>query len=98
MRYEGIKGHTLDINAAGICTEKQSETMTYKGSKCSTPMVGDIAENGLFLGDEFREGIALAIWSDLTTVFQTLVCTSTVDAVLFCSIKHGLDIFQPGVI
>jgi hypothetical protein len=72
--------------------------MTYKEYTCSTPIGGDIAENGLLLEDEFREDIAPAIWADLTTVLQTLVCGSTVDAILFCSIKHGPDIFRPGVI
>jgi hypothetical protein len=36
--------------------------------------------------------------SDLTTVFQIPVCASAIDAILLCSIKHGLDVFQPGVI
>ena len=56
MRYDGIKGYTLDIDATGICAEKQAAKMTYKGFKGYMPIVGHIAENALVLGDEFREG------------------------------------------
>lgn len=56
MKYDGIKGYTLDIDATGIEAEKQSAKMTYKGFKGYMPIVGHIAENGLVLGDEFREG------------------------------------------
>jgi len=56
MKYNGIKGYTLDIDATGIEAEKQSARMTYKGFKGYMPMVGHIAENGLVVGDEFREG------------------------------------------
>jgi len=55
-RYDGIKGYTLDIDATGIVAEKQLAKMTYKGFKGYMPIVGHIAENGLVLGDEFREG------------------------------------------
>jgi hypothetical protein len=56
MKYDGISGYTLDIDATGIEAEKQSAKMTYKGFKGYMPMVGHIAENGLVLGDEFRAG------------------------------------------
>jgi len=56
MKYDGIKAYTLDIDATGIVAEKQSAKMTYKGFKGYMPIVGHIAENGLVLGDEFREG------------------------------------------
>ena len=55
-RYDGVKGYTFDIDATGIVAEKQSAKMTYKGFKGYMPIVGHIAENGLVLGDEFREG------------------------------------------
>jgi len=55
-RHDGIKGYTLDIDATGIVAEKESAKMTYKGFKGYMPIVGHIAENGLALGDEFREG------------------------------------------
>jgi hypothetical protein len=56
MKYDGITGYTLDIDATGIEAEKQLAKMTYKGFKGYMPIVGNIAENGLAVGDEFREG------------------------------------------
>jgi hypothetical protein len=56
MKHDGVKGYTLDIDATGIVAEKQSAKMTYKGFKGYMPIVGHIAENGLVLGDESREG------------------------------------------
>jgi len=56
MKYDGEEGYTLDIDATGIEAEKESAKMTYKGFKGYMPMVGHLAENGLILGDEFREG------------------------------------------
>lgn len=58
LKADGIKGYTLDIDATGIEAEKQSAQMTYKGYTGYMPMVGHLAENGLILGDEFREGNA----------------------------------------
>lgn len=56
LKYDGVKGYTLDIDATGIEAEKQSAKMTYKGFIGYMPMVGHLAENGLVVGDEFREG------------------------------------------
>ena len=56
LRYDGIKGYTLDIDATGIEAEKESARMTYKGYPGYMPIVGHLAENGLVLGDEFRQG------------------------------------------
>jgi hypothetical protein len=56
LKRDGIKGYTLDIDATGIEAEKASAKMTYKGYHGYMPMVGHLAENGLILGDEFREG------------------------------------------
>ena len=58
LKADGIKGYTLDMDATGIEAEKQSALMTYKGYTGYMPMVGHLAENGLILGDEFREGNA----------------------------------------
>lgn len=58
LKYDGIKGYTLDIDATGIEAEKESAKMTYKGYKGYMPIVGHLAENGLLIGDEFREGNA----------------------------------------
>ena len=56
LKYDGIKGYTLDIDASGIEADKQSAKMTYKGYPGYMPIVGHLAENGLILGDEFRQG------------------------------------------
>ncbi|MBU0545118.1 MAG: transposase, partial [Proteobacteria bacterium] len=56
MKSDGIDGYTLDIDATGIKSEKFYANMTYKDYKGYMPIVGHIAENGMVLGDEFREG------------------------------------------
>jgi hypothetical protein len=56
LKKERVKGYTLDIDATGIEAEKESAKMTYKGYTGYMPMVGHLAENGLVVGDEFREG------------------------------------------
>jgi len=56
LKYDGIKGYTLDIDATGIEAQKASAAMTYKGFSGYMPIVGNLAENGLVVGDEFREG------------------------------------------
>ncbi len=50
--------HTLDIDATQIVAEKQFAHWTYKGEQGYMPMVGHLAETGLVIGDEFREGNA----------------------------------------
>lgn len=56
LKADGVKGYTLDIDATGIEAEKQSAKMTYKGFTGYMPMVGHLAENGLIVGEEFRQG------------------------------------------
>jgi len=56
MKHDGIKRYTLDIDATAIEAEKAAAKMTYKGFKGYMPMVGHLAENGLVVADEFREG------------------------------------------
>lgn len=56
LKREKVKGYTLDIDATGIEAEKEMAKMTYKGYRGYMPMVGHLAENGLIVGDEFREG------------------------------------------
>ena len=48
--------YTLDIDATQIVAEKRDAARTYKGERGYMPMVGHLAENGLAIGDEFREG------------------------------------------
>ena len=56
LKADGVKGYTLDIDATGIEAHKQSAKMTYKGFRGYMPMVGHLAQNGLVVGDEFRQG------------------------------------------
>jgi hypothetical protein len=56
LKEKKEKGYTLDIDATGIESEKETAKMTYKGYTGYMPMVGHLAENGLVVGDEFREG------------------------------------------
>lgn len=65
LKYDGIKGYTLDIDATGIEAEKETARMTYKGYSGYMPMVGHLAENGLIIGDEFREGNVSPSWGNL---------------------------------
>ena len=56
LKDDGMKGYTLDIDATGIKAEKETARMTYKGYPGYMPIVGHLAENGLVVGDEFRQG------------------------------------------
>jgi hypothetical protein len=56
LKYDGIKKYTLDIDATGIAAQKESAAMTYKGYSGYMPIVGNLGDNGLIVGDEFREG------------------------------------------
>jgi len=56
MKREELSDYTLDIDATGIEAEKESAKKTYKGYRGYMPIVGHLAENGLIVGDEFREG------------------------------------------
>ncbi len=50
------RDYTLDIDATHIVAEKREALYSYKGTKGYMPMVGHLAENGLVIGYEFREG------------------------------------------
>jgi hypothetical protein len=54
---EGVD-YALDIDATQIVAEKHEAHYTYKGEKGYMPMVGHIAEVGVVIGHEFREGNA----------------------------------------
>ena len=51
-----LKGFTLDIDATEIVAEKNLALFTYKGNQGYMPMVGHIAETGMVIHDDFREG------------------------------------------
>ncbi|MBU4344817.1 MAG: IS1380 family transposase [Desulfobacteraceae bacterium] len=56
LEYDDIKNYTLNIDTAVIEAEKESAKPTYKGFKGYTPIIGHLAENGLIVSEEFREG------------------------------------------
>jgi len=56
LMADGIESYTLDMDATAIEADKKSARMTYKGFCGYMPMVGHLAENGLVVADEFREG------------------------------------------
>jgi hypothetical protein len=58
LRRESRESYTLDIDATGIEAEKYAAYYSYKGEKGYMPIIGHLAENGLAIGYEFREGNA----------------------------------------
>lgn len=56
LSSEDQTDYTLDMDATLIEAEKRSAQMTYKGFKGYTPLLCHLAENGLVLFSEFREG------------------------------------------
>lgn len=56
MTRDGLTAYTLDIDATQIVAEKKEAAFTYKGEQGYMPIAGHLAENGLVIGDEFREG------------------------------------------
>lgn len=58
MKQEATKAYTLDIDATQIIAEKYAAHYSYKNEKGYMPMLGHLAENGLIVHEEFREGNA----------------------------------------
>lgn len=56
LKRDTTAEYTLDIDATQIIAEKEAAKVTYKGEKGYMPIVGHLAENGLVIGEEFREG------------------------------------------
>lgn len=56
LRGDKQTGYTLDIDATGIKADKILAMWTYKHFKGYMPMTAYLAENGLMLAYEFREG------------------------------------------
>ena len=56
LNREERTDYTLDIDATQIVAEKQEAKRTYKGETGYMPLIGHLAENGLVVGYEFREG------------------------------------------
>lgn len=56
LNRESRTTYTLDIDATQIVAEKFEAKKTYKGEIGYMPLVGHLAENGLIIFDEFRDG------------------------------------------
>jgi hypothetical protein len=56
LRQTKITRHTLDGDASQIVAEKSAAQFTYKGEQGYMPMIGHLAEAGVVIHDEFREG------------------------------------------
>ncbi len=56
LNRDTIADYTLDIDATQIVAEKETARLTYKGERGYMPIVGHLAENGLIIGEEFRQG------------------------------------------
>ncbi len=54
----GKQGHILDIDGTIILADKGDARKTYKGVYGYHPIIGIIAENGMIVGSDFREGNA----------------------------------------
>jgi hypothetical protein len=56
LRQMSITRHTLDCDASQIVAEKCAAEITYKGEQGYMPMIGHLAEAGIVIHDDFREG------------------------------------------
>tara|TARA_B100000586_G_C20087537_1_gene418407 strand:+ start:121 stop:1419 length:1299 start_codon:yes stop_codon:yes gene_type:complete len=56
LMSDNVTNYTLDIDASEIVAEKMAAQYTYKKNKGYMPILGHLAENGLVLHSEFREG------------------------------------------
>jgi hypothetical protein len=56
LKRDGRTGYTLDIDATVIEAWKELALFTYKHFKGYVPILGHLAENGLVVAWEFREG------------------------------------------
>ena len=56
IRQLGIAAHTVDEDAPTIVAENEAADFTYQGEPGYMPMIGHLAEAGVVINDEFREG------------------------------------------
>ncbi len=56
VKRTGTADYTLDVDATVIEAEKKEAKMTYKGMPGYQPQLGYLAENGICLTHEFRQG------------------------------------------
>ena len=68
LKRHKLKSFTLDIDATEIVAEKLLALFTYKGNQGYMPMVGHIAETGMVIHDDFREGNIAPAAENLTFI------------------------------
>ena len=56
IQQTGITTHTLDGDASQVVAEKKTAHFTYQGEQGYMPMIGHLAEAGVVIHEEFREG------------------------------------------
>lgn len=56
LKATGKRDFTLDIDATQIVAHKKHAKFTYKGERGYMPIIGHIAETGMVIHDEFRDG------------------------------------------
>ena len=99
LRKEDRSEYTLDIDATQIVAEKETAKWTYKGEKGYMPLVGTLAENGLIVGEEFREGNAAPAAGNLEFIRcceQQLPAGKRIGAVRADSAAYLAAIFNHG--
>ena len=97
LNRDANKTYTLDIDATQIVAEKREAQYTYKGEKGYMPMVGHLAENGLVVGHEFREGNAAPASENLEFIQmceRSLPKDKEISAVRADSAAYQADIFN----
>ena len=70
----GLTAHTLDADASQIVAEKEAAHFTYKGEQGYMPMIGHLAEAGVVIHDEFREGNIAPATSNLEFIRACEAC------------------------
>lgn len=56
IRQSEVSEYTLDVDATLIATEKQTARMSYDGYTAFAPLLGYLAESGLCVSADFRNG------------------------------------------
>jgi hypothetical protein len=56
IELSGIKVATIENDATCVFSHKEQAQGTYKGGIGYMPVIGSVAELGLIIGDEFRDG------------------------------------------
>jgi hypothetical protein len=95
LRQIGITEHTLDADASQIVAEKEEARITYKGEQGYMPMIGHLAEAGVIIHEEFREG-NVAPCSDNLRFIQDCEACLPVASHMIVSKKDAILTSGPG--